>query len=50
MTSAARRTRLSLRELDDRLIRDAGVPEAVLASPSDRRPGNRERWLARCTG
>lgn len=50
---AARRTRLSLRELDDRLMRDAGVPdavrEAVLASRSDRRPGNRERWLARCT-
>ncbi|MCZ8099513.1 MAG: DUF2917 domain-containing protein [Burkholderiales bacterium] len=50
---AARRTRRSLRELDDRLMRDAGVPdavrEAVLASRSDRQPGNRERWLARCT-
>jgi uncharacterized protein YjiS (DUF1127 family) len=50
---AARRTRLALRELDDRLMRDAGVPdavrEAVLASRSDRQPGDRERWLARCT-
>ncbi len=50
---AARRSRRALRELDDRLMRDAGVPdavrEAVLASRSDRRPGDRQRWLARCT-
>jgi len=47
------RTRRALRDLDDRLMRDVGVPDdvrdAVLALQSGGRRGDRERWLVRCT-